>query len=362
MARSALRALDLLHIDSLVFINDEADERAEAGRDNGRDDPGSHANEAAIGLDIAATAPDGTSVEPEIPSLPDTGPFLSFEVGGVTMMEPQFFNAKGGSKGKPTDGDGGGGGGGGGGGDPTLLSEYISGGDAATSFNIEIKFKGDAWTDLLQQAFIDVADYLSTIITDDIADVFFRGKVIDDIRIDAEVKAIDGEGGILGQAGPTAYRNASFLPATAVMQFDVADAAAYDELGLFDDIVLHEMLHSIGFGTMWDFMDLTFGSIAEQNLLFTGTNAMAAYDAEFGGSGGVPIEDDTGLTGTDGGHWDEEIFGNELMTGFIDNTNFLSAMTVAALEDMGYETLWDPNNPADPSGALANPITDALIV
>ena len=29
------------------------------------------------------------------------------------------------------------------------------------------------------------------------------------------------------------------------------------------------------------------------------------------------------------------------MTGFIDGQNFLSEMTVASLEDIGYETVWD---------------------
>ncbi len=32
------------------------------------------------------------------------------------------------------------------------------------------------------------------------------------------------------------------------MQFDLADAAYYNSVGLFDDIVLHEMLHTVGLG------------------------------------------------------------------------------------------------------------------
>jgi hypothetical protein len=194
--------------------------------------------------------------------------------------------------------------------------------------------------------------------------VFFRGKVIDDIRIDAKLTDIDGQGGILGQAGPTAYRTANFLPATAIMEFDIADAEFFDDLKLFDDIVLHEMLHSIGFGTMWDLMGLTDGLIADDSLVFIGDNAMAAYADDFGGGdGGVPIETDGG-GGTAGGHWDDETFGNELMTGYLDSSNILSTMTVAALEDMGYDTLIDDmNDPNDNSGTLpADPIYDSLLI
>ena len=188
-------------------------------------------------------------------------------------------DAKGGNgKGKPSDG------GTDSGGDTGALSEYISG--EAGAYNIEIDFKG-SWTVELQQAFIDSADYLSSLIVGNIAEVFFRGKIIDDIRIDAKLGAIDGEGGILGQAGPTAIRTDGYLPATAVMEFDIADAAVYDTYyngrdidgndddniyfgatddvdapldTLWDVIVLHEMMHSIGFGTIWSYQGLISGA------------------------------------------------------------------------------------------------------
>ena len=112
----------------------------------------------------------------------------------LTFIDISSF-AKGGNGG----GKGGGKGGGGddGGGDGTL-SSHVSG--EPGGYNIEIIFK-KAWTVDLQTAFIDASELISDFITDDISDVFFRGKIIDDIRIDAELKNIDGEGGILGQAG-----------------------------------------------------------------------------------------------------------------------------------------------------------------
>jgi hypothetical protein len=233
----------------------------------------------------------------------------------------------------PGNGNGGGGGGGDEGGDPGVLSEYLSG--PAGGYNIEIDFKG-SWTVDLQQDFIDASELISSFIVGDIADVFYRGKTIDDIKITAELTDIDGEGGILGQAGPTAVRTAGYQPATGVMEFDVADAETFDAIGLFGDIVFHEMMHTIGFGTIWDFLNLVDGS-GTSTPTFTGAQAMLAYNQLFGGSGGVPLESGYG-PGTDESHWDEAAFSNEIMTGFINGSNYLSDMTTASLEDLGYVT------------------------
>ncbi len=245
----------------------------------------------------------------------------------------------GGGKGKPSDsGDPGSGGG-----DPGVLSSYTSGPDGG--YNIDIDFKG-TWTAELQKALIDAADRLSAIIQGDVGDVFFRGKIIDDIRISAELVSIDGDGGILGQAGPTAIRTANYLPATAIMEFDVADADAFNALGLWDDIVLHEMLHSVGFGSIWEYTGDISGA-GTANPLFTGEWATLAYNAVLGDGNnalGVPVEQDGGA-GTRDSHWDEETFDNEIMTGYIDASNYVSPMTVASLEDIGYATVWDSSDP-----------------
>ena len=243
----------------------------------------------------------------------------------------------GGNSGGGNGGGGNGGGGNGGGGDGTL-SSYISGDPGG--YNIEIIFK-KAWTVDLQSAFIDSSELISDLIVGDISDVRFRGKIIDDIRIDAELKVIDGEGGILGQAGPTAIRTADNLPATAVMEFDSADADAFNAAGLWPDIVFHEMLHSVGFGSIWGLQDLLDGA-GTDNPLFTGAAATFTYERDFDAldAVGVPVEQDGGA-GTRDSHWDEETFDNEIMTGFIDSQNYLSEITVASLEDIGYQTVWD---------------------
>ncbi len=228
-------------------------------------------------------------------------------------------------------GGGGGGGAGGGGGGTTTFAPYTSG--AAGGYNITIEFKG-SWTQEYYNIFKASADLLSKIIVGDLPNVTVYGakggpRTIDDIVITAELGAIDGSGNVLGQAGPTALRTASSLPATATMKFDIVDV---NEMGsvVFTDVVIHEMAHSLGFGSIWSRLGLV------ENGLFTGDNAVDAYH-ELGGTGsGIAVEQDYGA-GTAGSHWDEATFDNELMTGFInEGENYFTKMSAASFADLGY--------------------------
>ncbi len=251
-------------------------------------------------------------------------------------------------------GNGGGNGGGKGGGKPDngdggdgVLDTYTSGPDGG--YNIQIDFLG-TWTEPLQAAFIEAADLISSLITADVPDITYNGTFYDDITITAELSFIDGTGGILGQAGPTLIRTGSGQPVAAIMEFDSADAESYDAIGLWNDIVIHEMLHSVGIGTVWDYAGLLDGN-GTANPLFNGEFANLAYDELFADlnqtlSDLIPVEADGG-PGTAYGHWDELTFGNELMTGYINGSNYISAMTVASLEDLGYATTWDASAPGE---------------
>ena len=229
-------------------------------------------------------------------------------------------------------GPGGGGGGGGGGG--TTFSPYISGSANGTAgFDIQINFVGTSWTQAHYDIFVAAADLLTSLIVGDLPDVSVRskGKItnVDDIVITAELGNIDGLYGVLGQAGPTSVRTNGSLPATAQMQFDIVDV---NDMGLeaFADVVLHEMAHSLGFGSIWSRLGLV------SNGEFTGSNALAEYLAAGGSGSGVPVEQDGG-SGTAGSHWDEETFDNELMTGYInDGYNPFSKMSAASFGDLGY--------------------------
>jgi hypothetical protein len=241
-----------------------------------------------------------------------------------------FLDADGYAKGGP----GGGGGSTGGG---TTFSPYTSGGGASSSYNIEIVFKGTSWTQTLHDDFVKAADLLSSYISGDLPNVLYKGKIIDDLSITAELTAIDGVDGILGQSGPTAIRTGSYLPAAGSMQFDIADAQSFESQHLFDDIVLHEMMHTLGFGTIWSYKGLLSGA-GTDTPLFTGALASGVY------GGNVPVEQDGG-SGTRDSHWDEQTFKGELMTGYIGYTDktgawvpsdTLSFMTVESLGDLGY--------------------------
>lgn len=248
------------------------------------------------------------------------------------------------------------------------LTEYTSGSLDGSGYNVTIVFEGANWTDDLQQAFLDAADYLSTLILGDVDDVtadFGDGqgtRTIDDLEITATLDNINGPGGILGQAGPEFYRTADLTSITGSMAFDLAYAQGlYDDeqatgSGLWSSTVLHEMLHVLGFGTMWELQGLitNIGTVADPDWRFTGANARYEYEAVYrtefandpGAAAGVAVESDTGNPGTDKGHWDEAIFGDEVMTGFADDGAFLSNMTIAALEDMGYQTTYSASPPA----------------
>jgi hypothetical protein len=229
---------------------------------------------------------------------------------------------------------GGGSGGGGGGGGTTSFAPYTSGpATASAGYNITIEFKG-SWTQAYYDIFKASADRLTTLIIGELPDVTVYGakggpKAVDDILITAELGPIDGLYGILGQAGPTAVRTNGSLPATAQMKFDIADVDAMG-LATFSEVVLHEMAHSLGFGSIWDRLGLV------TNGLFTGPMAVGEYH-DMGGTGsGIPVEQDGG-SGTAGSHWDEEIFGNELMTGYINSgENYFTAMSAASFADLGY--------------------------
>ncbi|MGM0585592.1 MAG: leishmanolysin-related zinc metalloendopeptidase [Pseudomonadota bacterium] len=228
-----------------------------------------------------------------------------------------------------------------------LYTTYVSGlGDlgVVSDYNIELNFSG-SWTVSQQTAVIESAEYLSTLVTGDLPDV---GDV-DDLSIDVSISSYDGSGGTIGWASLTAVRG-DYLPYEGSFFFDADDVDRYESDGRFDDVALHEMGHLMGFGSIWGYQGQT--ADYDGDLRFTGENATLAYNAEFASIAdsdplsayGVPIETDGG-SGTAGKHWDDATFGSELFTGYINGDNYVSAMSVASLEDLGYDTIFDPNNP-----------------
>lgn len=214
-------------------------------------------------------------------------------------------------------------------------------------FNITLKFITPV-TDRQNEVFTSAAARWERIIIGDIPSITgtlpsaFQGfppvvqnGTIDDLIIEVAIAPIDGAGGILGQAGPRFLRLAGGLPVSGVMFFDVDDLDFLEELDLFEDVIVHEMGHVLGVGTIWNSSGRTLREGPASNPFFNGQAANVHWNS-FGGAGLLPIEN-IGGQGTAGSHWRESILRNELMTGFLNlGTNSLSRITAASMNDLGY--------------------------
>ena len=210
-----------------------------------------------------------------------------------------------------------------------------------SNYNIDVNFLGGL-SDRQQQIFDAAAARWAEIIVGDLQEVRIMGRTVDDLRIDAEGVIIDGPGRILGQAGPRLVRIDGGLPITGIMSFDSEDLSQLETNGSLQNVIVHEMAHCIGIGTLWSSMGLLEGE-GTANPVFIGVNAMREWGDLSGADRPMPVPvANTGGPGTREGHWRESVFGNELMTGFLDGgINPLSRVTVGALEDMGYEVNYD---------------------
>lgn len=164
---------------------------------------------------------------------------------------------------------------------------------------------------------------------------------VDDVMIFVSILDLDGSGGLLGQAGPCQVR-ANILPYAGLMQFDRVDVLNLSP-GLLETLILHEMGHVIGIGSLWKSFDLLVDGSSttnKQDTYYSGAAGRAAFDA-IGGTAytagrKVPVENEGGQ-GTMNSHWRESVLRNELMTGYIGaGANPLSLLTVRSLEDLGY--------------------------
>lgn len=215
----------------------------------------------------------------------------------------------------------------------------------ASEFTIDVRFLGGL-TPTQQAVFEVAAARWSEIITGDLPPITVDGALIDDILIDARGVAIDGPSGVLGQAGPTRIRSGSGLPATGVMEFDIGDLAELEANGGLVNVIIHEMGHVLGIGTLWQNQNLLVGA-GSPNPTFTGMNAMREFAQLINTPAAAPVPvANTGGQGTRDGHWRESVFGSELMTGFLNPAfNPISRLTIGSLEDLGYRVNYAAADP-----------------
>ncbi|MFT3912609.1 MAG: fibronectin type III domain-containing protein [Anaeromyxobacteraceae bacterium] len=235
--------------------------------------------------------------------------------------------------------------------DPSLVFTFTATPRAAAEgYDITLQYMTTA-SDAVVRAFTRARARVEGMITGELPNVYLNTGylascaglsitgTVDDLYIAVLVQDIDGPGGILGQAGPCMIRTSSRLPVFGVMKFDAADLAAMLADGTLDSVIQHEMLHVVGFGSMWTDLGLLYGS-GGTDPYFLGSQARSAFLDYNGGTTyagtAVPVEN-TGGTGTANSHWRETVFGRELMTGWIGGAvNPLSRTTIGSLADMGY--------------------------
>jgi Leishmanolysin len=102
-----------------------------------------------------------------------------------------------------------------------------------------------------------------------------------------------------------------------------------------------------GIGSVWDRQGITGIESGADLCPYLGERANLEY-LTISGCPTVPTENDGG-PGRACGHWDEECLGDELMTGIINTTatSILSRITIATLEDIGYNVDYSTADPYD---------------
>ncbi|MEM7782992.1 MAG: hypothetical protein AAF939_01905 [Planctomycetota bacterium] len=197
----------------------------------------------------------------------------------------------------------------------------------------------------------------------------FSSEIVGSVRnrltrvvVDCVFAEVDGPGGILAFAGPDLILSADrVLPGfvqdsdqmtfRGTMTFDIEDVPGLSAAGLLDEVALHEGMHAIGFGTLFEANGLA-GQVGGIGLFqyIGGRYAREAYRIE----SGDPVREfinleQTGGAGTAGGHWSlgDPVFDQiattnrqDIMLGFIDPSNppevFVSETTWGAFADLGF--------------------------
>ncbi len=260
-----------------------------------------------------------------------------------------------------------------------LVSVNTCGAAPAGEYTIEIRYTTGLANAAVAEAFTCAAQRIRAAIRTQLAPINYANlnanacvpgltlnETINGLVIYATVEPIDGAGGVLGSAGPCYARPEDGLPAVGRMRFDVDDLANMQANGTLRAVIMHEMLHVIGVGTLWSAKGWLFG--VGTNPRFGGTFAREACITFHAGASacaeGVPVEDCVGIpgcgTGTINSHWREATFDKELMTGYIDlGQNPFSRMTIQSLADLGYGV--DPDQSDDYSlAALGGPALRVL--
>ena len=141
---------------------------------------------------------------------------------------------------------------------------------------------------------------------------------------------------IAALGGPCAIRS-NGLPLLGTVQLNAYYLSTYSDRKL-DDLILHEVAHVLGVGSIWGYgtrSGLVVGDSASLDPIFVGPNALTAF-TKLGGSArftGRPVPLELRVLG----HWRIPTFAGEVMSPYLSvDPQPLSSVTVAALKDLGW--------------------------
>ena len=248
----------------------------------------------------------------------------------------------------------------------------------ASNFTLDVRFFGTAMDPTIQAAFTTAKARIQGLVTGALPSATLSALTIDltpcgitgvtqafetttGVIVYATVGTLGP--GILGSAGPCYTRINGGLSLIGVMTFSASALQGLANDGRLNDVILHEMLHTLGFGTLWANKFLVSG-VGTSAPLFTGP--FSAGGCQFHGGGTncsttVPLET-TGGAGTRDVHWRENTTGTgigfktELMTGYVSSAgipNPVSKMTIGSMADLGYVVNYLPYDAYDVPGSLA---------
>jgi len=153
-----------------------------------------------------------------------------------------------------------------------------------SKFKIELDFQGGL-SPSQRRVFANAAERWSEIITG-AANGSSLSLTIEAGGIPIDRGGVPGEGNVLGQAAPTVLQNG--LPSNGIMEFDTFDLDRLENDGSLVNVIIHEMAHVLGHGTIWRRQGLLVGE-GSFDPRFIGLNAMEEFGVLLGTNRPTPV-------------------------------------------------------------------------